>query len=76
MVIKAEAITPSDTASLNQSSYVYVGSSGDVAIVTADDDSVTVVGAVGGTMLGGEMPIHVKKVLSTNTTASNMLAIF
>ena len=69
MSIHAKVVVPSDTATLDQPGEIYVGSSGDIACVTDGGDSVTFVGVVGGTIL----PVIIKQVLATNTTASNML---
>lgn len=65
------AITVSNTATLSPC-YVYVGVSGDVAVVPAlQDTSVTFKNVPQGTIL----PVKVKKVLSTGTTATDMVAV-
>ena len=69
MAIYAKVVTPSDTASLAQPGILYVGSGGDVKVITEGGDTVTFVGVVGGTHL----KVLVKKVFSTDTDASNML---
>lgn len=49
---------------------IYVGTAGDVTVVSADDDEVTFVGVPAGQYVG---PFFAKKVMSTGTTASNMV---
>lgn len=69
---KATAVTKSDTTILNCRA-LYVGGTGDVAVVLANDSSaVTLTNVPAGTLL----PIACKKVMSTNTTATDMVALF
>lgn len=70
----ALAITPDDNTDLARGCRaVYVGSSGSiVAILDKDTSSVTFVGAVAGSLL----PIRVKRVLSTGTTAGSLVALY
>lgn len=67
------AITPSDTTVYDPEIYaVYVGGAGNVAVVAADTGtSVTFVAVPVGTIL----PIRVTKVLSTGTTATNLVGM-
>lgn len=52
---------------------VYVGTTGNVAVIAAlDSSAITFVGVPAGATL----PILVKRVMSTNTTASNMVGIY
>ncbi len=78
---KAFAITKSDTADQltsgiakqSNASQVYVGTTGNVAVICAEDSSaVTFVGVPAGTIL----PVLVTRVMSTNTTATNMVGIY
>jgi hypothetical protein len=75
---KAQAITPSDTDNIPQPagrSYteaVYVGSAGDVALVTQGGDVVTFVGVPAGTIL----PINVVRVNDTNTSADDLVGLW
>lgn len=78
---KALAIVTSDAANqlsgglAKQSNafQVYVGGTGAVAVICAEDSSaVTFAGVPAGTML----PVLVTRVLATGTTATNMLAIY
>lgn len=73
--VGAFAITPSDTARINFTA-LYVGTSGDVAVLPEDQNlstgaAVTFRNAPSGTVL----PIQGKKVLATGTTASNLLGL-
>ena len=49
---------------------LYVGTAGNVELVTVGGDTVTFVGVVAGTFL----PVLVKQVVAAGTTASNILA--
>ena len=68
---KIEAITPSDSAELNPPARgLFIGVQGNVAVLAEDDTvSVVLVDAV------GVLPISVKKVLATNTTATSIVAL-
>jgi hypothetical protein len=68
----AVAITPSNTTVLRPTRGIYVGTGGNIAVQMALGNTVTLVGVLGGSIL----PIQVVKVLSTNTTASNMVALY
>lgn len=67
----AEAVTPADS-DLSGKIYVgvFVGGAGNLAVRMAEDSAnVTLVGVAAGTFL----PIAVKRVASTNTTATNIV---
>lgn len=68
--------TKSDTVELTVISRgIYVGGTGDVKVVMAGDvlaNAVTFVGAVAGSVL----PIRAKQILSTGTTATNLLVLY
>ncbi len=67
-----EAITASNTVDLtNGTRGIYVGGSGDIAVVSMDDTVTTFVGVVVGTVL----PIVCKRVNLTNTTATNLVGM-
>jgi len=51
---------------------LWVGGAGNVAFVGYNDSVVTIIGVPAGTLL----PIQVKRVNSTNTTATNMVAFY
>ena len=70
--IKAAAVTANDTVNLDAISTLYVGTGGNVVIVTENDDTVTLVNVPSGTFI----PIGVKKVKATSTTASDIVALW
>lgn len=63
-------ITPSNTAYLRATA-LYVGTGGDVAVVTEANSTVTFANVPDGSVL----PVRVKQVLSTGTTASDILGL-
>lgn len=72
----AVVITKSDTTTFNagnggEISGIYVGGTGDVAVTTSNGETVTFSAVPVGTIL----PITVKQVMSTNTTATLMLGL-
>lgn len=70
---RSGAVTPSDGVDLaNVSRALWVGGAGNVAVMLRDDTvATTFVGVAAGTM----MPLRVKRVMSTGTTATNIVAI-
>ena len=64
----AFSITPSNTTRLFATG-LYVGVGGDVAVEGEDTDTVTFVGVPAGAVL----PIRVNRVLSTGTTATDIV---
>lgn len=68
------AVTPSDATDLTNgiARSLYIGATGDVAVITLNGDTVTFVGAVAGSTI----PIFVKRVLSTGTTATSIVALY
>jgi hypothetical protein len=69
----AAAVTPSDTAPLAETTRaLYVGQSGDVALVTAGGQSVTFTAVPAGSIL----PLRAAKILATGTTAGAILALW
>lgn len=69
----AVAVTPSDTTEIPVTRGVWVGGAGDLAVqFTGDDEAVTLGGVAAGTLL----PIQVTKVMSANTTATGVLALY
>ena len=67
----ASAITPSNTVEFQGPVVVYVGVTGNMAVKTAAGDEVTFIGVQAGSVL----PVRVKQVKSTGTTATNLLAL-
>jgi hypothetical protein len=66
------AVTPSDsTAIATLPRALYVGGAGNIAVLMEDDSTATFSSVPAGTLL----PIRVKRVNSTNTTATLILAL-
>jgi hypothetical protein len=68
----ATAVTKSDATVLPVTRGLYIGVTGDVAVRMWGGGSVTFKNAVQGTIL----PLQVDQVLSTGTTATNILALY
>lgn len=68
-IVHEEAVTPNDSTLL-QWDYLYVGTGGDVAYLPRDSAASVVKKNVGS---GQYILANVKKVLSTGTTASDIL---
>jgi len=67
------SITASDTENLDfVPRALYVGGAGDVALVGLDGTTVTFAGAQPGTIIN----VAYKRVNSTNTTATNLVALY
>lgn len=76
---RAAAVTPSDTVNIpavtggtNNGCVLYVGGDGDLKVTTIGGDDVTFVGLSAGTFI----PVHVLRVWSTGTTATNIVALW
>jgi hypothetical protein len=68
----AIAIVPADAGTLEAASVVYVGGDGNVAVLTKAGETATFVGLSAGDIL----PVLVMRVNSTNTTATNLVALW
>lgn len=71
----AEAITAGDTTGSNfsrEADALYIGGAGDVAVVLPGGTAITFAGVAAGTVL----PVRAIRINSTNTTATNMVALF
>lgn len=70
----AAAVTPNDSADLTFTTRgLYIGGAGDVKVDMASDGSaVTFVGCLAGTIL----PIRAERVYDTDTTATNIVALW
>lgn len=67
------AVTPSDSDNLPWLTRgLYIGGDGDVTAVRADGTAVTFKGLTAGTIL----PINARRVNSTNTTATDIVALY
>jgi hypothetical protein len=76
---RAAAVTPSDTVNIpsisggvNDGCVLYVGTTGDLTVITTGQDEVTFANVQGGSFI----PVQVVRVLSTGTTASNIVALW
>lgn len=56
----------------NSGCYLYVGGAGNVSVITIGGDSVTFMSVPVGTII----PVQVVRVLSTGTTATNIMALW
>lgn len=70
---RAAAVTKSDSTILPVTRGLYIGGAGDVAVIMAGDTAAVTFSAV---PVGTFMPVQVTKVMSTNTTATLMLALY
>jgi hypothetical protein len=72
--VDAKPVTPSDTVNLPNGPCraIYVGGAGNLQIITAGGSTATFVGLAAGTVL----PMGAVRVLSTSTTATNLLALY
>ena len=66
------AITPHDSTDMPLTRAIYVGGAGNVVAVTADNAAITFTGVPAGTVL----PIRARRVNSTSTTATAMVALY
>jgi len=70
---RAFAITGNDSTDLTIfPRAIYVGGAGNVKVITLGGDTVTFSGMLAGTVL----PVRVKRVFSTDTTATNLLGLY
>ncbi len=79
---RAAVVTLSDTVDIpsisdqsgrgNNGCVLYVGTGGDLRVLTAGGDDVIFTGFPDG----GFLPVNVVRVFSTNTTAANILALW
>jgi len=67
----SEVVTPSDTIALaKEAAALYVGVSGNISLLMPSGDSATFTAVP-----VGFFPVKVKRVNSTGTTATNMIAL-
>lgn len=70
--VSAKVVVPSDATILKATTGLYIGTTGDVAVLFANDTTAVTLKAVAV----GKLDIRVIKVLATGTTASNIVALF
>tara|TARA_R100000306_G_C4302180_1_gene105672 strand:+ start:218 stop:481 length:264 start_codon:yes stop_codon:yes gene_type:complete len=69
----ATAVIPPITGAPSSNGCIlYIGGAGDVQVITVGGDNITFVGVVAGTFF----PVLVKQVVSTSTTATDILALW
>lgn len=68
----ARAVTTSDTTNIPPTRGLYIGSAGNVVVDMAYGTTITFVGVQGGTVL----PVQVTRIYATNTTATNIVALY
>ncbi|MFZ0547822.1 MAG: hypothetical protein WAM60_20420 [Candidatus Promineifilaceae bacterium] len=68
---EAEAVTPSDSANIDPTRGIYVGTSGDLRVMMLNGDIVTFSSLAAGIV----HPLQVVRVYSTSTTASEIVAL-
>lgn len=84
---RAIAVTPSDTLDVTNSAgdnapcyakALYIGVTGDVAVVPAGDNGNSLAGSAVTfkAVPVGWFPVQVRRVMSTNTTATNIVGLY
>ena len=69
----AVAVSKSNTVNLDVvARMLWVGGAGDIVFLTPNDETVTILAVPAGTLL----PFMVKRVNSTNTSATSMVALW
>jgi hypothetical protein len=71
--VGGSAVTPSDTANLTKEARaLWIGGGGNVKVITVDGSTITMVGVAAGSII----PVRVKRVFSTDTTATSIVALW
>lgn len=70
---RLQAVTKSDSTDLTGARAVYVGGAGDVALMAIGDSAAVTFTAVPA---GSIIPVRITRVMSTNTTATSIVAIY
>jgi hypothetical protein len=76
---KAVAVTPTDDTTIPTTRALYVGAAGNVVVKMADVDDPTEAGntvTFSGVLAGTVLPIQVRCVNSTSTTATDIVALY
>lgn len=68
----AAAVTPSNSTNFSPCRALYVGTGGNVVVVFENDAEITFSNVPSGAIL----PVRAKRVNSTNTTASTIVALY
>lgn len=73
----AVAVTPSDTIDLlDTPKGLYIGTGGDVTLVAADAPAGNTGTVFRGLPSGALLPVRVRRVLASGTTAADLVALF
>lgn len=78
-MINRRAVTAPQSDTVNMTygrAFLYVGGAGNVKVTTVDGDDVTFTAVPAGTVLGGSMPLQIKRVWTTGTSASNLVVMY
>ena len=67
-----EAVTAHDTNNLTKDATIYIGGDGDCKVLTVDGTTLTFVGLSAGDIL----PCRVRRVFDTDTTCSDIVALW
>ena len=68
----AASVTPNDSTDIATCRSVYVGGAGAMKVTMADDTTVT----FSGLLAGAVYPFQAKRIWSTGTTATNIVALY
>lgn len=68
----AAAVTPNDSTDIRPTRGLYIGGAGNIKVDMALGSTVTFVGLLAGSFI----PIQVKRVYSTDTTATDIVALY
>jgi hypothetical protein len=68
----AQVVSPSNSSDFSESSVLWIGGAGNVRVTTDQGSDVTFTGVLSNTTL----PVRVKRVWSTGTTATNIVRVF
>jgi hypothetical protein len=79
-VARAAAVTPSNTVDIpyvgggdiKWDCVLYIGGAGNLRVLTAGEDDVTFTGVLAGSFL----PVQVKRVFASGTSATNIVALW
>ena len=73
VAVHAVAVTPSDSTDLAHVALIWVGGAGNVRVNTPGGETDV---AINGVPAGTLLPLAVTRVRSTNTTATNIVALY
>ncbi len=68
----ADAVTPNNSTDLTNKGILYVGTGGNISVITAGEQTVTFSNVPDGAFI----PVSIARVNATGTTASNILVLY